>query len=96
MDVNNFKAEKEAIGYRIRELRENFASEKISQEELGFRIGYAKKTIGELERGNTNPTFETLLLISQALNKTIIELFEFDLEEYKLLAKKYKENKKSD
>lgn len=93
MNVNNFQDEKAAIGYRIRELRENFSGGKISQEELGFRIGYAKKTIGELERGNTNPTFETLLLISRALNKTIVELFDFDIEEYKRLAKKFKENK---
>lgn len=93
MKVDNFKEEKEAIGYRIRELRENFIGGKISQEELGFRIGYAKKTIGELERGNTNPTFETLLLISKALNKTLIELFEFDMEEYKKLARKFKESK---
>lgn len=95
MNVDNFKDEKEAIGYRIRELRENYAEGKISQEELGFRIGYAKKTIGELERGNTNPTFETLLLISKALNKTIIELFEFDLEDYKEKARKFKESKDS-
>ncbi len=95
MNVDNFKHEKEAIGYRIRELRENFNGGKISQEELGFRIGYAKKTIGELERGNTNPTFETLLQIAKALNKTIVELFEFDLEEYKKLARKFKENKDS-
>lgn len=93
MNVNNFKEEKEAIGYRIRELRENFPAGKISQEELGLRIGYAKKTIGELERGNTNPTFETLLLICKALNKTINELFEFDLEDYKILAKNYKQDK---
>ena len=95
MNVDNFKDEKEAIGYRIRELRENYVGGKISQEELGFRIGYAKKTIGELERGNTNPTFETLLLISKALNKTIIELFEFDLEDYKEKARKFKESKDS-
>ena len=95
MKLDIFKEEKEAIGYRIRELRENFAGGKISQEELGFRIGYAKKTIGELERGNTNPTFETLLLISNALNKTVIELFDFDLEQYKKLARKFKESKDS-
>ena len=93
MNVKNFKEEKEAIGYRIRELREKYADGKISQEELGFRIGYAKKTIGELERGNTNPTFETLLLISKALDITIIELFEFDLDEYKKLARRFKEDK---
>lgn len=93
MNVKNFKEEKEAIGYRIRELREKYAGGKISQEELGFRIGYAKKTIGELERGNTNPTFETLLLISKALDITIIELFEFDLDEYKKLARRFKEDK---
>ena len=87
-----FYKEKEALGYRIQELRERIVNPKtnkpISQEELGLRSGHAKKTIGEIERGNTNPTFETLLLISKELNVSINELFDFDMNDY------YKRSKK--
>ena len=87
MEKKSFKKEKEALGYRIKELRRKVLNpdtkEYISQEELGLRTGHAKKTIGEIERGNTNPTYETLLLISKELNVTINELFNFDIDKYK-------------
>ncbi|AXP80653.1 helix-turn-helix protein [Mariniflexile rhizosphaerae] len=84
--------EKKALGYRIVELRKKIINPKtgkpISQEELGLRTGHAKKTIGELERGNSNPTYETLLLISKELNVTINEFFNFDMNKYEKLSKK--------
>ncbi len=92
MQKKSFKKEKEALGYRIKELRSKVINpstdECISQEELGLRTGHAKKTIGEIERGNTNPTYETLLLISKELNVSINELFNFDMNKYKKLSKK--------
>ncbi len=94
MDKENFKEENEALGYRIRELRENYVNEKISQEELGLKTGNAKKTIGEIERGNTNPTYETLLKISKELDLTINELFDFDMKQYIELSKQYKRGKR--
>lgn len=94
MDKDNFKDENEALGYRIRELRENFVNEKISQEELSFKTGNAKKTIGEIERGNTNPTYQTLLKICKELNITINQLFNFEMDEYIQLSKNYKNRKK--
>ena len=79
MATKKFTKEKKALGLRISELREKIIDPKtnkvISQEELGLRTGHAKKTIGEIERGNTNPTFETLLLIARELKVTINELF---------------------
>lgn len=90
MKKKSFKKEKEALGYRIQELREAIINPKtnkpISQEELGLRSGHAKKTIGEIERGNTNPTYETLLQISEELNVSINELFKFDMEYYKKIS----------
>ncbi|TQO39696.1 DNA-binding XRE family transcriptional regulator [Arenibacter algicola] len=87
----DLKNEKRALGYRIAELRKTVLNPKtrkpISQEELGFRTGHAKKTIGELERGNTNPRYETLLMISKELNITINQLFDFDMKEYIQLSK---------
>lgn len=88
-ELNNYK---KALGYRISELRKNIINSEtdkpISQEELGLRTGYAKKTIGELERGNTNPRYETLLIISKELNVTIQELFDFDMKKYIKLSNK--------
>ncbi|GGZ49036.1 helix-turn-helix domain-containing protein [Mesonia mobilis] len=93
----NFKDENNALGYRIRELREKILNPKtnkpISQEELSLRTGNAKKTIGEIERGNTNPRFSTLLQISKELNVTIRELLDFDMIKYIRLANKFKKDK---
>ncbi len=83
---------KKALGYRISELRKKIINPKtnkpISQEELGLRTGHAKKTIGELERGNTNPRYDTLLIISKELDVTVQELFDFDMKKYIKLANK--------
>jgi len=70
-----------------------FTGSKISQEELSYKTGNAKKTIGEIERGNTNPTYQTLLKICSELNVTIDELFRFNMQEYIKLSKDYKKNK---
>lgn len=82
----NLTDERRALGFRIAELRKNVINPKtkkpISQEELSLRTGHAKKTIGELERGNTNPRYETLLLISKELDITINKLFDFDMKDY--------------
>ncbi|MBP4141993.1 helix-turn-helix transcriptional regulator [Flavobacterium sp. P4023] len=87
MDNDDFTLEKKALGNRVQELRlkiiDPSSNNPISQEELGLRAGTAKKTIGEIERGVTNSKFETLLMISKALNITINELFHFDMEKYK-------------
>lgn len=86
-----FTNAKKALGYRIFELRQKIINTEtgkpISQEELGLRTGLVKKTIGELERGNTNPEFETLLLIIRELNVTQQEFFNFAVEEYAKRAK---------
>ncbi|HBV17515.1 helix-turn-helix transcriptional regulator [Epilithonimonas ginsengisoli] len=85
-----FTDAKKALGYRIFELRQKIINpdtgKPISQEELGLRTGLVKKTIGELERGNTNPEFETLLAIIRELNVTLQEFFNFDISEYAKLA----------
>jgi|14_taG_2_1085336.scaffolds.fasta_scaffold08579_4 transcriptional regulator with XRE-family HTH domain len=96
MKKQKFQDENIALGYRIRELREKIINPKtnkpISQEELGLRTGNAKKTIGEIERGNSNPRFNTLLLVSKELNVTIHELLDFDMKKYIRLGYKYKAN----
>jgi len=75
-----------AIGYRIFELRKKIINTNtdnpISQEELSLRTGLTKKTIGELERGNTNPELKTLIIICKELSVTLREFFDFDIDEY--------------
>ena len=65
------------ITYLIKKVIDPSTNKPISQEELGLRTGNAKKTIGEIERGNTNPTFETLFKIARELKVPIIELFNY-------------------
>ncbi|WP_312902660.1 helix-turn-helix domain-containing protein [Chryseobacterium taichungense] len=92
MNESELNEYKKALGYRISELRKTVinpeTNKPISQEELGLRTGHAKKTIGELERGNTNPRYDTLLIISKELNVTIKELFDFDMKKYIKLSNK--------
>lgn len=94
MKSKTFNNHKKALGYRIFELRQKIINlengKPISQEELGLRTGLVKKTIGELERGNTNPGFETLLVIIVELNVTLQEFFNFDVSEYAKLAESRK------
>lgn len=89
MNNDDFTLEKIALGIRINELRQKILNpinkKPISQEELGLIANVTKKTIGEIERGETNPKLETLLMISKGLNVTIMELFNFDLEKYKTM-----------
>ncbi|MFI8380416.1 helix-turn-helix domain-containing protein [Leeuwenhoekiella sp. NPDC079379] len=79
MSNESFEKEKKMLGFKISEFRQKVINPKtqkpISQEELAYRTGHAKKTIGEIERGNTNPTLETLLIICRELNISISELF---------------------
>lgn len=62
------------LGRRIRELRK---AQKISQDQLAYESGLQRVTIGAIERGEQNPTTETLLNISQALNVEVRDLFDF-------------------
>lgn len=50
----------------------------ISQEELGFRAGLNKNTIGLIERGEQSPTFDTMEAIATAFGMTVQELCNFD------------------
>ncbi len=52
----------------------------LSQEELGLRTRHTKKTIGELKRGNSNPRYDTLLIVNKELNVIIQELFDFNMK----------------
>ena len=56
-----------AIGQAIRTRREALG---ISQEELGYRAGFHRTYVSDLERGRRNPTATTLLALARALGTT--------------------------
>ena len=61
----------EYLGYEIRERREQ---RDVSQEALAFEAGLHRNVIGRLERGEYNPSLETLISIQRALNVPLSEL----------------------
>lgn len=63
------------LGKRIRDLRN---ARKWTQEELGKYSELSYKFIGEIERGQQNPSFETFIKIAAALKVELPELFRFE------------------
>ena len=55
------------IAERVRDARRDA---KLTQTELGKRIGKSKQWVSELERGNIKLSFEMAVSISNACNKT--------------------------
>ncbi|MBY0486110.1 MAG: helix-turn-helix domain-containing protein [Flavobacteriaceae bacterium] len=83
MDIYKIIEEKKRFGKHVLFLRRKIKSSDypdkfISQQELSDRSdSISKKTIGEIERGETNPSFETLYVLAKALNVSLKELFNF-------------------
>lgn len=48
----------------------------VSQEELGDRTGLHRNYIGQIERGERNPTATALIAIARALSVSLSELVE--------------------
>ena len=63
---------KTTLGKRIREFRN---SKGLTQEKLGETSGVSYKFIGEIERGEVNPSLESLSKISSALGVTLCDFF---------------------
>lgn len=57
-------ADHHALGRAVREVR---ARRGLSQEELGFRSTLHRNYVGAVERGEINPTFRTLRLLTRGL-----------------------------
>ena len=66
------QAIQKALGARIRELR---LKRGWSQEAFADHCGIHRSHMGEIERGETNLTLSTLLVISHKLEITISALF---------------------
>ncbi len=65
------------LGRRIRSLRN---AKGWSQQELGNEADINYKFLGEIERGQKNPSFNILVKIALALEVDLPELFQFEHE----------------
>lgn len=62
------------VGRRISELR---LKKGLTQEKLAYGVGIAKSYVGYIERGEANPTIETLFLIAEGLDcdvKSLVDI----------------------
>ena len=63
---------KRLVGSRIKALR---AKKGLTQEELSERVGINPKYLSSIERGKENPTFNTLIALSESLSVDFGEMF---------------------
>jgi transcriptional regulator with XRE-family HTH domain len=63
------------FGKRIRELR---TAKKYSQEELADKAELHWTYVGQIERGERNPTLKNIKKLATALGMSMHELFSFD------------------
>lgn len=65
------------LGKRMRTLRKLRG---LTQEELGEKSGISYKFIGEIERGEVNPSLNSLIQIAKALGIHVSEFFPHEKE----------------
>jgi transcriptional regulator with XRE-family HTH domain len=65
-----------AFSAHLRRLREQ---KHLSQERLALEADISSKTVYRIEKGEHNPTLETLLAIARGLDITIQELVTFEV-----------------
>ncbi len=63
---------RKGLGKRIRFLRK---SERLTQEQLAEKAGLCYKYIGEIERGEVNPSLKSMVEVAAALGVNIQNLF---------------------
>lgn len=83
MEEIDFSDERKRFGQHVFALRQKIASSEyqgrfISQQELADRSEHIKKkTIGQIERGEINVKFDTIVALSKVLNVELEELFKY-------------------
>jgi len=79
------------FGKNVREIRKN---KKLTQIELAMRINGDNNKIGRIERGVYNFKISSLLIIAQALEVEVIELF--NIKDLNLLKNRILQNTNND
>ena len=64
-----------ALGIRIRNLRE---AQGLSQQELAYESDIHQKTIQKIETAKLNPSFDTLVSLSEGLGVSLSDLMNFE------------------
>ena len=65
---------KQMIGARIKEIRNKKG---LTQEQLSEKMEINPKYLSSIERGNENPTLNTLIKLSESLEVDLSEIFSF-------------------
>lgn len=68
---------RQLLGIRVKDIRTQLG---LSQEELAFRCGMHASHIGFLERGQRNPSLDTLERLSLGLGVSLTALFDYENE----------------
>ncbi|MBI5213155.1 MAG: helix-turn-helix transcriptional regulator [Nitrospirae bacterium] len=79
---SNIKDARKTLGRKIREIRK---LKGLTQEKLGEKADLSYQYIGELERGNVNVSFDSLMKIALALDIYIGDFFRNDKEIVKII-----------
>lgn len=66
---------KNQLAKRVKTLRK---LKNLTQEDIGARSGISYKYIGEIERGDVNPSLDVLSKIAQGFNTSLKDLLDFD------------------
>ncbi|MGV3686182.1 MAG: helix-turn-helix domain-containing protein [Daejeonella sp.] len=74
---NRDKVVLKAFGEHLRQIR---ASKGLSQQKLGLLADISKNQIGNIERGEVNVTLITSLAIAKALEISLSELYQIELQ----------------
>ena len=69
------------LGTRLKQLRR---ARRLTQEQLAERAGLSYKFVGEVERGQGNPTLTTMAALAEALGVGLIDLLGIEGERPKL------------
>lgn len=82
------------FGKQIAKIR---SRKQLTQEQLAELIGYSTNHISKLESARTNPSFDLIMNIADALKVDVKELFDFEnkniIENYiKIILEKLREN----
>ena len=77
---------KTLLGKRIKSLRQ---SRRMTQEELAEKMGISAKYLSSIERGQENPTLDTMIKLSDSLRIELEEVFtvSHEVSDPKLLRK---------
>jgi transcriptional regulator with XRE-family HTH domain len=69
--------ERKKIGRQIKTLRQ---ARDMSQEELSEKVSINSKYLSAIERGKANPTLDIFTRLAEALNVSLPDLFDYELE----------------